>query len=88
MEHPVDDTLFGLPNDLYERLRGSIDTIDWERELKRVGALSGSVIGSFVASRMSLSLGLRIVSVVGGSYGGMLAVAAAFEVWNLMKERD
>jgi hypothetical protein len=73
-----------FPNDWLDSFSAHLEGVDWERELKRIGALSGSVIGSVVSSRLALSLGMRIVSVVGASYGGLLVAAAAFEAWRYM----
>ncbi len=81
MDTRPDDPPAGFPFDLLGSLNIDLDRIEWDRELKRIGALSGSVIGSVVSSRLSFSLGMRIVSVVGGSYSGVIAATLAYEAW-------
>ncbi|MEZ4701369.1 MAG: hypothetical protein R2834_13615 [Rhodothermales bacterium] len=88
METPAGDSGYGFPFEALNDLRVNLESVDWERELKRVGALAGSVVGSFVSSRMALSLGMRIVTVVGGSYGGAIAVTLAYEAWRYFDTRS
>ena len=57
-----------------------LSQINWEKEIKYVGALTGSAIGSFVSSQMSWSLGWRIASVVSGSYSGAILAALGYHL--------
>ncbi len=87
MDTPAGEPQSGFSFDALNNLGISLDQVNWERELKRIGALSGSVIGSYVSSRMALSLGLRLVSVVGGSYSGLIAATVAYEAWRYYCEK-
>ncbi len=66
--------------------RFDIHSIDWEKEIKYVGALSGSVIGSFVSSQLSWSLAWRIATVVGGSYSGALLATLGYQIVQKLSE--
>lgn len=62
--------------------------IDWEKEIKYVGALSGSVIGSFVSTQLSWSLALRIATVVGSSYSGAIIATLAYQIYQRISEPE
>lgn len=66
--------------------RFDFDSINWEKEIKYVGALSGSVIGSFISSQLSWSLGWRIATVVGGSYSGALLATLGYHIVQKLAE--
>lgn len=62
--------------------------IDWEKEAKYVGALAGSVTGSFISTQLSWSLGLRIATVVGLSYSGAIAATVGYQVYRYLAEEE
>ncbi len=66
----------------------NLDDLDLEREAKYVGALTGSVIGSFVSGHLSWSLGLRVVSVISGSYTGAFLGALAYKILEELAAED
>ena len=63
-----------------------MSNIDWEKEIRFVGALSGSVIGSFVSTQLSWSLALRIATVVGSSYSGAVLATVGYQLLKQMAE--
>lgn len=63
-----------------------LSSVNWEKEIKYVGALTGSVIGSFVSTQMSWSLGLRIATVVGGSYSGAILATIGYQIVQKLAE--
>ena len=63
-----------------------LSEIDWQKEIRFVGALSGSVIGSFVSTQLSWSLALRIATVVGSSYTGAVLATAGYQLLMQMAE--
>ena len=65
-----------------------ISNIDWEKEIKYVGALSGSVVGSFVSTQLSWSLGLRIAAVLGSSYSGAILATVGYQVYKKLTEDE
>ena len=65
-----------------------LSTINWEREIKYVGALTGSVIGSFVSTKMAWSLGIRIATVVGGSYSGAILASLGYQLLQKIAENE
>ena len=69
---------FELPLDFIKKI--DFDQINFEKEAKYIGALTGSVVGSFVSTQLSWSLGLRLVSVIGGSYTGAFLATMAYQV--------
>ena len=69
---------FELPLDFLKKI--DLDNINFEKEAKYIGALTGSVVGSFVSTQLSWSLGLRLVSVIGGSYTGAFLATIAYQV--------
>ncbi len=66
----------------------SLDNIDWEKEIKYVGALSGSVIGSFISTQLSWSLGVRIAAVLGSSYSGAILATLGYQLYQKLTEDD
>ncbi len=65
-----------------------LSNIDWEKEIKYVGALSGSVIGSFVSTQLSWSLALRIATVIGSSYSGALLATIGYQVYQKLSKEE
>ena len=63
-----------------------LSNINWEKEIKYVGALAGSVTGSFVSTQLSWSLGLRIATVVGASYSGAILATIGYQVLQKLAE--
>ena len=63
-----------------------VSNINWEKEIKYVGALTGSVVGSFVSNQMAWSLGLRIATVVGGSYSGAILATLGYQLVQKLSE--
>lgn len=81
-ENITDDFSFDILKNL------DITNIDWEKEIKYVGALSGSVIGSFVSQQLSWSLGLRIATVVGSSYSGAVLATVGYQLYKQMTQEE
>ena len=79
-EHSADGYSFDILQNL------DLSNIDWEKEIKYVGALSGSVIGSFVSTQLSWSLGLRIATVVGSSYSGAILATIGYQIYKKLAE--
>lgn len=78
---------FDLPLDFLKKL--DLDAINFEKEAKYIGALTGSVLGSFVSTQLSWSLAMRLVSVIGGSYTGAFLATVAYQVIEeLAKEEE
>ena len=73
------DSNTGFSFDILDQV--DFSKIDWEKEIKYVGALSGSVIGSFVSTQLSWSLGLRIATVVGSSYSGAILATLGYQLY-------
>ena len=69
---------FELPLDFIKNI--DFDAIDFAKEAKYVGALTGSVVGGFLSTQLSWSLGLRLVSVIGGSYTGAFLASVAYQI--------
>ena len=69
---------FQLPLDFLKGI--DLDAIDFHKEAKYVGALTGSVVGGFISTQLSWSLALRLVSVVGGSYTGAFLAGVAYQI--------
>lgn len=69
---------FQIPLDFLKGL--DLDAIDFLKEAKYVGALTGSVVGGFISTQLSWSLALRLVSVVGGSYTGAFLAGIAYQI--------
>lgn len=63
-----------------------LSKIDWEKEIKYIGALSGSVTGSFLSTQLSWSLGLRIATVLGCSYSGAILATVGYQLYKKMAE--
>ena len=82
MDEPNKDrSPFGESGISFDFLKNiNLDDLDYEKEFKYVGALTGSVVGSFVSTQLSWSLGLRVLSVIGGSYSGALLAGIAYQV--------
>ena len=72
--------------DILENL--DLSQIDWEKEIKYVGALTGSVIGSFVSTQLSWSLALRIAAVVGSSYSGAILATVGYQLYQKISEEE
>lgn len=66
--------------------KADFTSIDWAKEIKYVGALSGSVIGSFVSTQLSWSLGWRIATVVSGSYSGAIIATLGYQLIQKLAE--
>ena len=75
-EKPFGD--FQIPLDFLKKI--DLDAIDFQKEAKYVGALTGSVVGGFISTQLSWSLALRLVSVVGGSYTGAFLAGLAYSI--------
>ena len=65
-----------------------LDKIDFHKEAKYVGALTGSVVGGFISTKLSWSLALRLVSVVGGSYSGAFLAGLAYHILEELAKDD
>ena len=66
-----------------------LDNADWKKTSEVMGRLTGSVLGGFVSERLALSLGMRVVTVIGGYYSGAFIGLAAFAlVRELSSETD
>ena len=55
-----------------------LDTADWEKTMEVFGRLTGSVLGGYVSEQLAFSLGLRVVSVIGGYYSGAFLGVATY----------
>ena len=71
-ENLTDDYSFDILGQL------DLNNIDWEKEIKYIGALSGSVTGSFISTQLAWSLGLRIA---GNAIDGRRITLARVSVW-------
>lgn len=65
--------------DFFEDL--DFNAVEWNKEFRTVGALTGSVVGSYVSQRLAFSLAMRVVTVVGASYSGAILAGAAYMAW-------
>ncbi len=52
--------------------------VNWEQTSEVMGRLTGSVMGTYVSQKLALSLGLRVVTVIGGYYSGAFLGIAAY----------
>ncbi len=78
----TDDFSFDILKDL------NLGNIDWEKEIKYVGALTGSVTGSFLSTQLSWSLGLRIATVLGCSYSGAILATVGYQLYQKLTEEE
>ena len=77
---------FDLPLDFLKKV--DFEAINFEKEAKYIGALTGSVLGSFVSTQLSWSLAMRLVSVIGGSYTGAFMATLAYQLIEELAKED
>ena len=88
-EKKPDPSIFaesGLSFDFLKEI--NLDELDLQKEARYVGALAGSAVGSFISANLSWSLGLRVITVIGGSYSGALLAGLAYQVLEKLAEDD
>ena len=82
------------PNSFFEGFSGRLlddfnpEKLNWKDEIKYVGALAGSVTGSYVSTQLSLSLLLRIATVIGSAYSGAMLATVGYGILSSLAEME